>query len=140
MPRQRWNTKYFPRRVIATILKPRICRANSRAPGVAIVRRQCTVAPVIVETCFFLSSTEKAELLDWTRRGGIAVLETPVESYAEIAAIIARYAERDIDLADAALIWLANASGQHRILTVDEHDFSAYRLKQGKRFDLVKWT
>ncbi|MGB7543414.1 MAG: hypothetical protein WBM28_15550 [Burkholderiales bacterium] len=99
-----------------------------------------TVAPVIVETCFFLSSTEKAELLDWAQRGGVAVVETPVESYTEIAAIIARYADRDIDLADAALIWLASASRQHRVLTVDERDFSAYRLKQGKRFDLVKWT
>ena len=99
-----------------------------------------TVAPVIVETCFFLSSAEKAELLDWAQRGGVAVIETPVESYAEIAAIITRYADRDIDLADAALVWLANASGQHRILTVDERDFSAYRLKRGRRFDRVKWT
>ena len=99
-----------------------------------------TVAPVIVETCFFLSSAEKAELLDWAQRGGIAVVETPVESYPEIAAIITRYADRDIDLADAALIWLANASGQRRILTVDERDFSAYRLQRGKRFDRVKWT
>jgi len=99
-----------------------------------------TVAPVIVETCFFLSSAEKLQLLDWARRGGVAVVETPVDAYPEIAAIIARYADRDIDLADAALIWLANASGQHRILTLDERDFSAYRLKRGKRFDLVKWT
>lgn len=99
-----------------------------------------TVAPVIVETCFFLSSAEKAELLDWAHRGGIAVVETPVGSYAEIAAIVARYADRDIDLADAALLWLANASGQHRVLTVDERDFSAYRLKRGRRFERVKWT
>jgi len=84
-----------------------------------------TVAPVIVETCFFLSGAEKAELLDWTQRGGVAVVETPIESYAEIAAIITRYADRELDLADAAPIRLANASGQHRILTVDGRDFSA---------------
>jgi hypothetical protein len=42
-----------------------------------------TVAPVIVETCFFQSSAEKAELLDWAQRGGIAVVEAPVESYPE---------------------------------------------------------
>ena len=90
--------------------------------------------------CFFLSGAEKVELLDWARRGGVAVIETPVESYPEIAAILLRYADRDIDLADAALIWLANASGEHRVLTVDERDFAAYRLKQSKRFDRVKWT
>ena len=98
-----------------------------------------TVAPVIVEACFFLSAGEKADLLTWARRGGIAVLETPVDCYQALGVIIARYAQRDIDLADAALIWLANASGQNRILTVDERDFSAYRLKQGRRFELLDW-
>ena len=119
--------------------------ADRLAPAARSYLRQhrhplATVAPVIVETCFFLSSAEKADLLDWTQRGGIAVVETPVESYSEIAAILLRYADRDIDLADAALIWLANTSGQRRILTVDERDFSAYRLKQGRRFDRVKWV
>jgi len=98
-----------------------------------------TVAPVIVETCFFLSAPEKADLLTWAQRGGIAVVETPVECYPALGSIIARYAARDIDLADAALIWLANASGQNRILTADERDFSAYRLKQGRRFELLDW-
>jgi uncharacterized protein len=98
-----------------------------------------TVAAVIVETGFFLSSAEKNDLLEWARRGGIAVVETPVDSYPDLAAIIGRYADRDIDLADAALIWLANTSGQNRILTVDVRDFSAYRLKQGRRFELVSW-
>ena len=98
-----------------------------------------TVAPVIVETCFFLLPPEKADLLTWARRGGIAVVDTPVDSYPALGAIIARYAQRDIDLADAALIWLANASGENRILTVDERDFSAYALKQGRRFELLPW-
>ncbi len=99
-----------------------------------------TVAPVIVETCFFLSAAEKSDLLDWAQRGGIAVVETPADCYAELASIIGRYADRDIDLADAALIWLANTSGQNRVLTMDSRDFSAYRLKQGRRFELVSWS
>lgn len=98
-----------------------------------------TVAPVIVETCFFLSRPEKADLLAWAQRGGIAVTDVPVEAYAELAAIIGRYADRDVDLADAALIRLADASGQNRILTVDARDFSAYRLKRGKRFEQIAW-
>jgi predicted nucleic acid-binding protein len=51
-----------------------------------------------------------------------------------------RYRERDIDFADAALVWLAEQSGQHAILTVDEGDFSRFRLKGGKRFRLVDWA
>jgi uncharacterized protein len=98
-----------------------------------------TVAAAIVETCFFLSVAEKTDLLGWARSGGIAVVETPVDSYPELAAVIERYSDRDIDFADAALVWLANSIGQNRILTVDDRDFSAYRLKQGRRFELVKW-
>ena len=66
-------------------------------------------------------------------------MDAPLEAYAELAAIIERCADREVDLADAALIWLADASGQNRILTVDARDFSAYRLKHGKRFEQVAW-
>jgi hypothetical protein len=38
------------------------------------------------------------------------------------------------------LVWLAEQSGQHAILTVDEGDFSRFRLKGGKRFRLVDWA
>ena len=99
-----------------------------------------TVAAVIVEASFFLSGAEKRDLLEWVGRGGIAVVETPVDCYADLGAIIARYADRDIDFADAALIWLAAETGENRILTVDARDFSAYRLKQGKRFELLAWA
>lgn len=52
-----------------------------------------------------------------------------------------KYADHDIDFADTALVWLANAHGERRILTVDKTDFSLFRLnlKDGKHFDLVQW-
>lgn len=82
-----------------------------------------TVAPVVVETCFFLDASGKAALLDWIAHGGLAVADVPVGSYLDIAAYIQKYAEQDIDFADAALVWLANKIGERRILTVDEGDF-----------------
>ena len=48
-------------------------------------------------------------------------------------------ADLDIDLADAALIWLAELVGEYQVLTVDERDFAAFRLKGRKRFELVRW-
>ena len=50
-----------------------------------------------------------------------------------------KYASRKLDLADAALVWLAGESGLRRILTVDRADFSAFRIKGGKRFELIGW-
>ena len=41
--------------------------------------------------------------------------------------------------ADAALVWLAEQTGNRAILTVDETDFRRFRLKSGARFELVEW-
>lgn len=98
-----------------------------------------TVAPVIVETCFFFESTAKLELLEWVHIGGMAVAEVPVPAYPDLAAIIRKYGDRKVDFADAALVWLAAESGLRRILTVDERDFGVYRLKGGKRFEVIPW-
>jgi len=98
-----------------------------------------TVAPVIVETSFFLDARGKSDLLESLLRGGIAVAELPSEAYREIRTIVLKYADRDIDFADAALIWFAGASGCRSILTVDERDFGVYRVKGNKRFDVVAW-
>ena len=98
-----------------------------------------TVAPVIVETSFFLDARGKADLVEWIVRGGLAVSELPLEAYREVKTIVLKYADRDIDFADAALIWFAGVSGCRSILTVDERDFGVYRLKGNKRFEIIEW-
>jgi predicted nucleic acid-binding protein len=98
-----------------------------------------TAAPVVVESCYFLSTAAKVELLDWIAKGGLAVADVPVEAYSELARLLRRYATLDVDFTDVALAWLADLLGEHRILTVDERDFSAFRLKGKRRFELVRW-
>ena len=61
------------------------------------------------------------------------------DSHHEIAAILARYAELDPDFTDAAVVWLAGKIGCRAVLTVDQRDFDVYRLKSGKRFEVIKW-
>ncbi len=114
-------------------------RTKARENLVANRHPLLTVAPVIVEACFFLDAAAKGKLLEWARRGGLSVAEIPVDAYPEIAAFLHKYADRDIDFADAALVWFANQAGVRSILTVDETDFAVYRLKGGKRFELLKW-
>ena len=98
-----------------------------------------TVGPVIVKTSFFLDGGGKANLLEWVLRGGLAVAELPQDGYRDIKTIVLKYADRDIDFADAALIWFAGVSGCRSILTVDERDFGVYRIKGNKRFQVVAW-
>jgi len=96
--------------------------------------------PVITETCFFLSPTAKAALLRWVGQGRQwRPIDIPVAAHTEIAALIEKYADRDPDYTDAALIWAAQAANCPRILTVDRADFEIYRLKGGKRFQLIDW-
>lgn len=98
-----------------------------------------TVSAVIVETCFFLDAGAKARLLDWASEGSLSIVEVPPAAYPDLGATIGRYSDRNVDFADAALVWLAEQSGVREILTVDRRDFSTFRLKGGRRFRLVEW-
>ena len=96
-------------------------------------------APVVSESCYFLSTAGKVRLLDWVGKPPRKVLELPVSAYAEIGRILAHYAELDPDFTDAAIVWLAENTGCRAILTVDVRDFSVFRLRKGRRFELVRW-
>lgn len=98
-----------------------------------------TVSAVIVETCFFMDAKAKAHLLEWVHEGSLSVVEVPVPAYPDLAATIRKYWDRKVDFADAALVWLAEESGIRAILTVDRRDFSTFRCKGGKRFQLIDW-
>lgn len=96
-------------------------------------------APVVTETCYFLSTAGKVRLLDWLRKLPRRILDLPVSAYPEVGEILTRYADLDPDFTDAAIVWFANHARCSAILTVDLRDFSAFRLARGRRFELVKW-
>jgi len=96
-------------------------------------------APVVTETCYFLSTAGKVRLLNWLRKLPRKVLDLPVFAYPEVGEILARYADLDPDFTDAAIVWLAEKTDCRAILTVDIRDFSTFRLAKDKRFELVKW-
>ena len=96
-------------------------------------------APVVIESCYFLSTAGKVRLLDWLRKLPRKVLDLPVRAYPEVGEILARYADLDPDFTDAAMVWFAEDTGCRAILTVDVRDFSTFRLAKGRRFELVKW-
>lgn len=114
---------------------PRAARFADRFEG-----RLITTSPVIVESCHFLNVEWRLDLLRVIEEGRLEVAEVPVSSYHELAVTIRKYADCDIDFADASLVWLAEHTGLREILTLDVRDFSVFRLKNGKRFELVDWS
>jgi predicted nucleic acid-binding protein len=49
----------------------------------------------------------------------------------------ARYTDREIDFADASLVWLANRRGTTLVATTDFDDFETYLLPNRKSFKLL---
>jgi predicted nucleic acid-binding protein len=54
----------------------------------------------------------------------------------ELNALMAQYADRPMDFADATLVHLASRERLSTILTVDHDDFETYRLPGRKKFTI----
>lgn len=103
--------------------------------------RLLTTDAVITETAYVLAASpphQRAALIwcERARAAGILQIE-PVADYSQLASIIARYVDLPCDYADATLIALAEETGVAGIATIDQRDFSIYRLKGRKRFKVL---
>jgi predicted nucleic acid-binding protein len=125
---------------LVALFDPADALAASAASYLKAHRHQlvATTAPVI-EASFFLGPGTKADLLAWIRRGGMEVVEVPATAYAQLEMTLRKYSDQEIDFADAALVWLAGETGANQVLTVDRKDFEIFRLKGGKRFEVIDW-
>ena len=100
-----------------------------------------TTEAVLTETAYVLAASrahQRAALL-WAERAraaGLLRIE-PVASYAELDRIISKYSRLPCDYADATLIALAEQTGVSVIATIDQRDFSVYRIGGRKRFRIV---
>lgn len=100
-----------------------------------------TTEAVITEAAYVLAASpahQHAALLWCERARGAGLLSVePVADYEVLARIIAQYASLPCDYADASLIALAERTGVAAIATIDQRDFSVYRLRGRKRFRIL---
>lgn len=100
-----------------------------------------TTEAVITETAYVLAATPRHQraALTWFQRARAAGLlrVEPVADHAALAHIIAQYASLPCDYADASLIALAERTGVTAIATIDQRDFTVYRVGGRKRFRIV---
>lgn len=95
-----------------------------------------TVEPVLTEAAYFLPARIRPLLADLAAGGALHLHRPDEAGYSRIAALLRKYADRDPDWADIALVWLAETTGIRRIATLDVADFSVYRIHGRKRFEL----
>ena len=94
-----------------------------------------TTWPVLTEATHQVPEHLVLPLLKLLRGDRIQIIEL-AGALPRMEELMRRYVDRPMDLADASLVWLAEQTGETGILTLDRADFSTYRLKTGKRFEI----
>ena len=94
---------------------------------------------VIAEACFLMRKVHPAgpaEVIALGRRGVYTVAISAEAHWTNIEALLRKYSDRPISLADACLIRCAEIHQEARILTFDS-DFSVYRWARNRKFELL---
>ena len=103
--------------------------------------RLLTTEAVITEIAYVLAASPEHQqaALAWIQRARDAgILQVAaMEDYAALARIISKYADLPCDYADASLIWLGEKTGVLQIATIDQDDFSVYRVGGRRRFRIL---
>jgi predicted nucleic acid-binding protein len=95
-----------------------------------------TTWPVITE-CAFLLRNHEALFWEWLSESGVEVVDFAVHDIASMRKWRAGYKDREVDFADASLVWLGQKRHTNLVATTDFDDFETYRLHNGKRFKLL---
>jgi len=94
---------------------------------------------VVAEACFLMRNVDPAGPAEVVALGRKGVYEISLALYVEwanIEALLRKYADRPIALADACLIRCAEVHGDPRVLTFDS-DFQVYRWSRNRKFHVL---
>jgi predicted nucleic acid-binding protein len=95
--------------------------------------------PVITEAAWLLRAYPRAiqQLLRSTDSGFLELLPLPGTEAKALAEVMKTYQQIRPQLADAALVYLADREGIDTIFTLDRRDFSVYRSARKQPFRIV---
>lgn len=114
--------------------------AHEAAKGAYAALREplVTTWPVLTETCHLLrvrmGVAEQISFVNGYAQGAFEVFDLARDHAPRIQALMERYADLPMDLADASLVILAEHLGHGRILSTDQRDFRTYRWKDRQPF------
>jgi hypothetical protein len=80
---------------------------------------------------------QRTSLLRAIQRGEFELLSLTSDELLAIDDIISKYRDQDVDLADAALVHLANREQIGTVFSTDRRHFSVYRLNDGRAFRIL---
>src|SRR5574337_70171 len=105
---------------------------HSRCVG-ALQRMRTMLAtrwPPLTEAMYLLGFAPQAQdaLLEMGERGDLRILPVEEPDILRLRALIRKYRDLPIDLADATLVHVAEREGIQQIFTLDRRHFGAYRI------------
>ena len=97
-----------------------------------------TVWPAVTEATHLVASdTARDRLLEIIDQGALRIAPLDGHDVPRMRALMQKYRDRPMDLADAALVRVGERDGYHTVFTIDRTDFAVYRLHGTKRFQLL---
>jgi predicted nucleic acid-binding protein len=100
-----------------------------------------TCWPVLTEAAWILRKQPRPldRIADAHAAGMFEILPLENGCLTEIAAIMRRYEDAELQLADATLAYLAEREGIRTVFTLDRRDFSIIRLKRNRTLGLIPY-
>ena len=95
-----------------------------------------TTWPVVTE-CAFVLELHRTAFFDWLFESRVEVVDFDLQAVRSMLEWMKGYRDRQIDFADATLVWLAAARNTDLIVTTDYRDFRTYRLPDRRSFRLL---
>jgi predicted nucleic acid-binding protein len=113
----------------------RICVATWKK----LPRPPVTVWPVLAEAIYLLAFSIDAqdEVLGWVESGAVEIASLGREDSPRIRELMRKYRDLQMDLADAALVRVAERTSTRRVFTLDRRDFEVYRPARTGRFSII---
>ena len=98
-----------------------------------------TCWPVLSEAAWLLRDEPSAmkALGELVRSGAVRLVELDEVALHWIVAFLGRYASAGAQMADAAVMYVAEREGIDTVFTLDRRDFSIYRTSDGRALSIV---
>ena len=111
------------------------CKEAFRSLGAPLT----TVWPVLTEAMYLLSFSWDAQKAVWemVERGVLSLLSLDSGDVPRMRELMGKYQDLPMDLADAALVRVAEREKLRRIFTLDRRDFEVYRPARIGRFAII---
>jgi uncharacterized protein len=98
-----------------------------------------SVWPALTEAMYLLLDLPRGQAAVWEmiERRVVRIAPLGEDDVPRLRQLMEKYSDRPMDLADAALVCVAEREGLDSVFTVDEADFRVYRLHERKSFRLL---